>query len=141
MSWKWYIQAQYELVQSGASPESLIKASIAWCFSDTFLSKGNTFNDYISLRSNNPHPFSLKGFAGQMAALNDFDSRDWLTTIELPCLIVTGREDIIFPKRCCKAIVHLIRNSRYYEFEQTGHLPHVEAPEKFAGLVLDFFQH
>lgn len=138
VGWKWYVQAQYELAQSGASPEALVKASVAWCFSDAFLSKGSTFNDCVALWSSSPYPFTLEGFAGQMAALNSFDSRKWLSDIKSPCLIISGDEDVLLPSRCSKELAELINDSKYYEFEQVGHLPYVEAADAFVELVCDF---
>lgn len=139
VAYKYYLEAHLELLSSNAPPKALTMASIAWCFSNHFLSKDDNFKKCIDLWSENTTPFTLRGFLGQMAALNSFDSRDWLNKIKQSCLIISGENDLVLPKNASQKIAELIPQSSYYEIKQAGHLPHIEFPEEFTNIVVDFF--
>ena len=139
VAYKYYLQAHLELLRSNAQPKALTMSSIAWCFSNHFLSKDDNFKKCIDLWTENTAPFTLQGFTGQMAALNSFDSRDWLGKVKKECLIISGENDIVLPKSASEKIAELIPQSSYREIKQAGHLPHVEFPEMFTDIVVDFF--
>jgi len=53
-------------------------------------------------------------------------------------LIVWGREDRIVPVECGAQYARLLPDATLRVLERCGHLPPVEQPDAFAGLVLDF---
>ena len=81
---------------------------------------------------------SADGYAGCCAAIRDMDLADRLAGIAIPALVVTGDRDVSTPfdghgDRIAAAIpgaevAHL----------DTAHLPCLEAPAAFAGIVQDF---
>ena len=80
-----------------------------------------------------PNEFTLTG------NLSSWDRRDRLGEIELPTLIVCGRHDEVVPE--CSETMHAgIRDSRLQIFENASHLSHLEEPERFFSLLLDFLQ-
>jgi pimeloyl-ACP methyl ester carboxylesterase len=56
----------------------------------------------------------------------------------VPTLIVWGDEDFIIPVQHAIDAHDQIDGSRLEILEGVGHFPHVEAPERFAGVLLDF---
>ena len=65
-----YLSAQLELLKANAPLPSLIKASLCWVFSYQFLSKPDMLNMLCELSLNNPYPFTIKGYEGQLVAVN-----------------------------------------------------------------------
>lgn len=61
-----------------------------------------------------------------------------LKKINIPVLLIWGREDKIIPVNYSKDFVSAIQNCKFIEMEGCGHIPYEEKPEEFSKLVLDF---
>jgi pimeloyl-ACP methyl ester carboxylesterase len=79
------------------------------------------------------------GFVPALKALLDHSYRDQLPGIEMPVLVVWGRHDMLVPRGDAREYVELIGpNARREMFEDTGHLPMIERPNRFNRLVAEF---
>jgi pimeloyl-ACP methyl ester carboxylesterase len=79
------------------------------------------------------------GFIPALKALLDHSYRDQLPQIEVPVLVVWGRNDMLVPRGDAREYVELIgANARREMFENTGHLPMIERPSRFNRLVAEF---
>ncbi len=67
-----------------------------------------------------------------------YDVKGRLGRITCPTLVVVGRSDPITPVWCSEEIVARIRGSRLEVFEQSGHSPPLEEPERFQQVVREF---
>lgn len=65
---------------------------------------------------------------------------DRLDTLEVPVLIIWGRNDRIIPSEDAEYLHSKIRNSIVRIFPDSGHVPHWEEPEEYNGLVTEFLQ-
>jgi pimeloyl-ACP methyl ester carboxylesterase len=80
-----------------------------------------------------------RGFVPAMEALVSYGFRDKLSGIEVPTLIVWGRNDMLVPRGDAREYVQLIGdNARREMFEDTGHLAMVERPSRFNELLAGF---
>lgn len=133
-----YVAAQLELIKANAPVTSLMRASSAWAFSYHFLTSPGKLDEIMQLMLANPYPFTITGYEGQYAAINHFNSSQWAKEIKTPTLIVTSDQDIILPPLLSEALAHTIPHSHYYCFEECGHLPHIEYPEKYSKVIMAF---
>ena len=79
------------------------------------------------------------GFLDALAALLDYSYREELPRIEVPVLVVWGRNDMLVPRGDAREYVELIGdNARREMFEDTGHVPMLERPTRFNALVAEF---
>jgi pimeloyl-ACP methyl ester carboxylesterase len=79
------------------------------------------------------------GFMDALGALLGHSYRDELARIEVPVLIVWGRNDMLVPRGDAREYEDLIGpNARRVMFDDTGHVPMVERPNAFNALVADF---
>ncbi|HYZ70125.1 MAG TPA: alpha/beta hydrolase, partial [Thermoleophilaceae bacterium] len=79
------------------------------------------------------------GFVPAMKALLSYGFRDQLARIEVPTLVVWGRNDMLVPRGDAREYVELIGdNARREVFEDTGHLPMIERPTRFNELLAGF---
>ncbi len=79
------------------------------------------------------------GFVGGLDAVLGYSFRDRLPEIEIPTMIVWGRNDILIPVDDAYEFERLIgANARLEIFEDTGHLAMLERPSRFNGLLSDF---
>lgn len=67
-----------------------------------------------------------------------YDLKPKLGEIRVPTLIVVGRHDWIVPVACSELLHRLIPGSQLEIFEQSGHSPQLEEPERFQALVRAF---
>ena len=61
-----------------------------------------------------------------------------LAAFTMPTLVATGRYDINVAPSTAWKIHKAIAGSRWVVFEQSGHLPYFEEPDKFVQVVNDF---
>ena len=79
------------------------------------------------------------GFIDAFDALMGYSFRDRLEKIEVPVLIVWGRNDMLVPVEDAEMYEHLIGdNAHSVIFEDTGHLPMLERPSRFNELLKGF---
>lgn len=79
------------------------------------------------------------GFVPALDALLGYSFRDRLVDIDIPVLIVWGRNDMLVPVGDARRFERLIgANARAVIFEDTGHVPMVERPTRFNELVSEF---
>jgi pimeloyl-ACP methyl ester carboxylesterase len=79
------------------------------------------------------------GFLPGLAANLNYSFRDRLAHIEIPTLIVWGRNDMLVPVGDAARYERLIGpNARAEIFEDTGHVPMLERPSRFNALLEAF---
>jgi pimeloyl-ACP methyl ester carboxylesterase len=79
------------------------------------------------------------GFVGGLDAVLNYKFRDRLPEIEVPVLIVWGRNDILTPVADAYEFERLIgTNAHAVIFDDTGHLSMLERPTRFNRLLAEF---
>jgi len=79
------------------------------------------------------------GFVGALDAVLGYSFRERLPEIDVPTLIVWGRNDILVPVEDAAEFKRLIgANARAVIFEDTGHLAMLERPSRFNSLLASF---
>ena len=78
------------------------------------------------------------GFLPAVQGLVGYDILDQLTEVEVPTLIVWGRNDRVVPPQDAAGFAERLRNSQTVIFDDTGHLPQLERPTRF-NRVLETF--
>jgi pimeloyl-ACP methyl ester carboxylesterase len=83
--------------------------------------------------------FGKPGFVPALKALLEYSYRDRLAAIDIPVLIVWGRNDLLVPVGDAIRYQRLIGdNARVEVFEDTGHAPMIERPTRFNELLRGF---
>jgi proline iminopeptidase len=70
----------------------------------------------------------------------NYDVRDRLPAVDVPTLVICGGNDWITPLAKSKEIVSLIAGSRLEVFDNSGHMPMLEEPEKFITILRGFLR-
>lgn len=79
------------------------------------------------------------GFVGGLDAVLAYSFRERLPEIEVPTLIVWGRNDVLIPVEDAYEFERLIGpNAHAVIFDDTGHLSMIERPGRFNEVVADF---
>jgi pimeloyl-ACP methyl ester carboxylesterase len=85
------------------------------------------------------HPPDMRGIARQWEAYESFETCDRLAEIRCPTLIIHGKDDHISPVRNAEILHEGIPGSQLVLWDDLGHSPNVEDPERFNLVVRDFF--
>lgn len=81
-----------------------------------------------------------QGYVGVCSAIAGTDFFTTTASLRLPTLGIAGSEDGATPPDLVRETVNLIPGSRCELIRRAGHLPCVEAPETYAGLLTGFFK-
>jgi pimeloyl-ACP methyl ester carboxylesterase len=73
-------------------------------------------------------------------ACNKFDSREKLSQIRKPTLIIGGRKDLMTPPWFHHYLHEKIENSTLRIIESAGHLSMIEKPEEFNAILSEFLE-
>lgn len=84
-----------------------------------------------------PYRFETHNFAFSQN-VPAYDVKDRLGAITCPTLVVVGKSDPVTPVWCSEAIVARIKGARLEIFENSGHSPPLEEPERFQRVVREF---
>jgi pimeloyl-ACP methyl ester carboxylesterase len=81
------------------------------------------------------------GLGGFMAAIDEligYDIRERLPEIDCPTLVVQGRNDMLVPVGDAAEYVRMIPDARKAIWDETGHAPMLERPQRFNAELLAF---
>lgn len=106
-------------------------------FPDNYLENNPELIDKI-IKNYMEHIPSLKGFEGQAAYIETFDTYDKLPEINIPTLILHGTEDVILPVENAKILAERISNSELILFEETGHGMNVQVNKLWTQNIIEF---
>jgi pimeloyl-ACP methyl ester carboxylesterase len=82
-----------------------------------------------------------EGFARQQhAAMNRPDSRDLLAGLQVPALVLCGREDQVTPLALSEEMAALLPDAEMVTVEQSGHMTTLERPDAVIAAVLRWLE-
>ncbi len=81
-----------------------------------------------------------EGYVGCSQAIMATDYRAATATLTLPALAIAGSEDGATPPDLMRETAALIPGCRFHLVDGAGHLPCVEKPEEYAGVLGDFIK-
>lgn len=123
----------------GLSPEEALQQAMSVAFSPEYLEDNkDEFNQIINWRLENPTPQYC--WQHQFNAVLNFNSEEWLSSIDKPTLIITGTGDKVIPPKNSEKLHQKIKNSKLVMLEDGGHLFFMEKPDQFNREVINFLK-
>lgn len=83
-------------------------------------------------------PNAKLAFISSVLGIKNSKIDESLQNIMVPTLLIWGKEDRVIPIEYAKQFVSSIRDCKFLELEDCGHLPHVEKPDIFSESILEF---
>ncbi len=80
----------------------------------------------------------VEGYIGCAGAIAGTDFYSTTATLTLPTLVIAAAEDSSTPPDLVRETAELIRGADFRLMRKAGHLPCVEKPEEYAGLLTEF---
>ena len=81
---------------------------------------------------------SLNGYLGCCHAIAHTDLYESTAALDLPTLVVVGRDDKATPPDLVRETADLIKGAQFQMIPKAGHIPCVEQPDLFAGHLIAF---
>lgn len=135
------IKQKIDLLQAGISRDNISKViDLPWCFSSKFLSNEDNIASALELMATNKNPMTQAAYLRQLAALINHNTGDRLKKIISKTLVLALEEDILTPPADSKLLANNIPNARYLEVKQHAHCFHLEEPQEFVKIGIDFFR-
>ncbi len=79
-------------------------------------------------------------FANVARGLQEFNSSARLKGVRVPCLVIAGEFDRLFPPAVCGQIAALISGAGFSVIAGAGHLSSLDSPKQFNELLLQFLR-
>jgi 4,5:9,10-diseco-3-hydroxy-5,9,17-trioxoandrosta-1(10),2-diene-4-oate hydrolase len=83
-------------------------------------------------------PNALLAFMSTILCFKNSSITEKLSKIIGPTILIWVRHDLMILIYCARDFVTLIRDCRFEIMENCGHIPHLEEPEKFSNIIIDF---
>lgn len=80
----------------------------------------------------------LEAFLGCAAAIAGTDFYTTTASLRLPALIIASSDDAITPTDMVRELAELIPTAQFHLIRKAGHLPMIEQPAEFAGVLSAF---
>lgn len=140
-TWRWGQSGCYDAetlaifsVRLEYDAKGLLRGLLPLCFGDVYQPTPEEIEALAQEMEKCPPPVQ----ATIMADHTHLDWRDLLPQIKVPALVCVGRQSKIFPWQGSAYVGEHIPGAKTVFFEQSGHLPFYEEPEKFNQVVRDF---
>lgn len=125
-------------MKSGMEKESWFRNIFYWLFSARFFENETAVNDALRYAIEYPYPQSANSFRSQVEAIADFDCAEHLSSITLKTLVLSGKEDLLFPPEVSARLANIIPEAVFSVIENAAHSIHMEQPHAFTDHVLEF---
>jgi len=117
----------------------LVKKAMPHTFSKKFIDENPEFiekktNDFLIMPTEPPT------FQAHIAAWGRYNSCRKLKNIDIPTLIMHGKQDMIVPFSNSELLAEKLPNAEVVHFDSSAHMIHSEEPDKFYDVLLKFLQ-
>ncbi len=134
------IQDWASYLDAGMTPELWFRNIFYWVFSSSFFDNRESVSNAIRMMVDYPYPQTPLSFQRQVEAIQAFNRVDSLGAVTAKTLILCGGNDLLFPPEESVNALSTIPDARVAVIEQAAHSMHVERPEEFIRVVLDFLK-
>ena len=137
--WRHALLESWILQRNRMTPAEFSSVTLPWLVSPGFYQQGSAQIDgLIRFAERNTWPQEADAFERQARAAMGHYSRDRLSLISTPTLVLVGQDDLVNPPRIARELSDTIVDAQFVEIPGVGHLPHVEDNPSFRH-ALDLF--
>jgi pimeloyl-ACP methyl ester carboxylesterase len=123
--------------QEGVTPKEIIKSQIPLVYSEGFIKTHQNSIDTI-IRNYLSHPVPLEVYRKQINAVLRFKSHRRLKSVQVPTLILHGKQDLLVPPQNAEILADSIPGAKLKLFENSGHGLFTEQTEAVMNVIIEF---
>lgn len=128
-------------LESGMRLEPWFRNIFFWLFTARFFENETTVNDAVRYAVEYPYPQGAIAFRKQVEAISDFDCTEGLGGITAKTMVISGKEDLLFPTAACARLARSMPGAAISEIDNAAHSIHMEQARAFTDRVLGFLLH
>ena len=128
----------YRALRDKENLEGWIREWTRWLFSPECLERKAFIEAFVKNGTNYPYAQQTDGFKGQIGAIASFDSQERLGKINVPTLVIEGKEDVLILPGEAEALAEGIPGSIFRCVKDAAHCMHIENPDLFVRVVREF---
>ncbi|MBF0119368.1 MAG: alpha/beta hydrolase [Desulfobacterales bacterium] len=125
-------------IESGMDIKLWFKNIFYWIFSMRFFGNKGAVDEAVRLAIEYPYPQSIQALKNQVNAISKFNCTNELTKINSKTLVISGKEDILFPTEASAGLVKAIKGASLTVIDNAAHSIHMEQPKAFIDSVMNF---
>ncbi len=125
-------------LESGMDSRLWYRNLFFWFFSRQFFDNQVAVDEAVRYALDYPYPQSAIALGNQVKALASFDCTDDLATISAKTMVISGREDLLFPFEVCTHLAQAIPGASLRTIDNAAHSIHWEQPQAFTDSVSEF---
>ena len=125
--------------RKGMTPEQVLRKTLPILFPENFIkSHPEEIEEYI--RRSTLAPIPAHSYKRQLGAIAKFESYSRLNNIDIPTLIISGKEDILVPCQNSEVLAENIPGAVLTVFDEVGHAMFTQKPILLAKTINDFLR-
>ena len=125
-----------EADRSLLSPEEIARVVTPLLFTKDFIKRNQDFME-LSIQQIMKAPISNEAYMRQLNAIMEFDTYDELHQIEVPTLVLHGRQDVLVPFENASILAEAIPNIKVVYLDKSAH-GLMEEMDKMVSILLNF---
>ncbi len=133
-----YLTERLALIREEKTPlEQMIRSALPWLHTTEFLTE-DKIQSIIKAAQSNPYPQPKLGLEAQIIACIKHDATAILSSIQVPTLVITGKEDKVMTPDVSRILKDQIKNSDFVIIDNSAHMVQTETPEALCQAIKDF---
>ncbi len=126
-------------LKTGMEKQLWFRNIFYWIFSPAFFNNEVMLEQAVTMAIYYPYPQSDESFENQVKAVSIFDYTSKVGNIQSSTLIMYGQEDLLFSELETDDLFKDMSNSKTIIIPKAAHSIHMDNPEGFTEVVVDFF--
>jgi 3-oxoadipate enol-lactonase len=126
------------MAREGVNREIYVRELLLWVFTDKFFENTELVQIAVDALMTSPYPQPTHGLIHQVGACLEHNTKDRISNIIAPTVVLVGKEDILVPVRMSEELAAGINGAELVVLEGAGHGVYYEAADKFNLAVLEF---
>ena len=127
-----------ESMRRGTDKREWYRETFKWLFHPKIFDNSRSLEAKLTYAAKYPYQQSVAAFEKQLLAVSEFDVGDKLKRIQIPVLVLCGKEDLLFSTEYINTNLKDIPNSTIIIITEAAHAIHVDNPAAFLQAVKAF---